>query len=464
MPQKFERSLKLFTLAVIILIGLTGVYAARGLYSDGAYWLVEMLPRGGFYIFDPHRAYVQVLVQAPVALAIWLGTLDLNSLVRLHSFGFVGVPLIFWIGALVLQFKNRLFWLFLMAFTVSYLRSNFFAAGEFSVAYAMTAFCASVLLRQQISYLQAALMVVTAVALTHSYEATLFLGLFLILLSVVRLLKVQSDHRSIRILILLAVVIFLISAYVGGRSALFQRAYDGKGAANLGALSDVHFLYLIFVPAMVGLLCTEHTRRFRTVVLASIVTLTGLYLIYAFRWDQSNISYGYFSYAYRTLCCFLLLGVLSLAIALRFWSRTEQAKPTALTANAYLAVGVTIFFSSMAVLMLYHTHGYYKWAQRFEQEAIALKTHTPIDKTGINTNHGWTHSYNWGWGNPSLSILLRGNAEAMVLNHSDQNSVEPGIYENIRIGGASLSTNQLDFNTYPLGAIEKNKPLFPKRF
>jgi hypothetical protein len=460
MPHVTDRLLKLFTFAVIILIGLTGVYAARGLYSDGAYWLVEMLPRGGFYIFDPHRAYVQALVQAPVALAIWFGVLDLNSLIRLHSFGFVGVPLIFWMGALALQFRSRLFWLFLMAFTVSYLRSNFFAAGEFSVAYGMTAFCTSVLLRQQISYLQAALMVVAAVVLTHSYEATLFLGVFLALLSVVRLMKVQSDHRGIRILILLAVVIFLIAAFVGGRSALFQRAYDGKGVANLRALADIHFLYLVFVPAMLGLLYIEHTRRFRTVALASIVTLIGFYLIYSFRWDQTNISYGYFSYAYRTLCCFLLLGVLSVAIALRFWPRTEQAKSPSSIANVYLAFGVTIFFASMAGLMLYHSHGYYKWAQRFEQEAISLKAHTPIDKTGINTNHGWTQGYNWGWGNPSTSILLRGNAEAMVLNHSEQLGTEPGIYENLRLGADGLLKDLTQFEKYPLRPFEKRGLLF----
>ena len=77
------------------MIAIAGVYAARGMHSDGSFWLVEMLPRGGFYIFDPHRAYVQVLVQAPVAFAIWLGVLDLNTLIRVHSFGFVGVPVIF---------------------------------------------------------------------------------------------------------------------------------------------------------------------------------------------------------------------------------------------------------------------------------------------------------------------------------------------------------------------------------
>lgn len=464
MSQTSDRLLKLFTLAVIILIGSTGIYAARGLYSDGAYWLVEMLPRAGFYIFDPHRAYVQALVQAPVALAIWFGVLDLNSLIRLHSFGFVAVPLIFWIGALALQFRNRLFWLFLMALTVSYLRSNFFAAGEFSVAYGMTAFCAAVLLREQVRYLQAALLVVTAIGLTHSYEATLFLGAFLTVLAIVRLAMVPSDRRGIRILILLALFVFLISIYVGGRSVFFQRAYDGKGAANFGALTDIHFLYLILIPAMLALLCTKYVRRVRLAIFLSILLLVGLYLIYAFRWDHTNISYGYFSYAYRTLCCFLLLGVLSLATAIRFWRQVYKIESTESRVDIYLAIGVTAFFTSMALLMLYHTQGYYRWAQRFEQEAVSLKTHTPIDQTGINANHGWTHSYNWPWGNPSISILLRGNAEAMVLNHSEQLGIVPGAYENVRLRADGLLKEPPQFEKYPFRSFEKRRLLFQNLF
>ncbi len=221
MFQTADRALKLLALLIILIIGASGVYAARGMYSDGSFWLVEMLPRGGFYFFDPHRAYVQALVQAPVALAIWLGTLDLNTLIRIHSFGFVGVPLVFWMGALALQFGNRLFWFFLIALTVSYLRSNFFAAGEFSVAYSMTAFCASVLLRHKIHFLHALLMVLTAVALTHSYEATLFLGTFLVVLSLIRLIKVPEDKQGIRILILVSIVIF--NFYLcGGARYLFS--------------------------------------------------------------------------------------------------------------------------------------------------------------------------------------------------------------------------------------------------
>ena len=315
MSDNIDRLLKLFALAVIVLLVITGVYAARGLHSDGPAWLIEMLPRGGFYIFDSHRAYAQALVQAPVALAIWLGTADLNTLIRVHSFGFVGVPVVFWLGALALQFGNRLFWFFLMAFTVSYLRSNFFAAGEYSLAYAMTAFCTSVLLRRQVGVFLAVAMLLTGVVLTHSYEASLFLGAFLATLSIVRLWLVPTDPRSIKILLRIAFVIFLMAIYVGVRSAFFQRSYDGQSVANLGAITEIHLLYLLLMSALLVFLCAEYGRQIHKGLCASAILLAALYLMYAFRWDHRNISYGYYSYAYRVLCCFLLLGVLSLASA-----------------------------------------------------------------------------------------------------------------------------------------------------
>jgi hypothetical protein len=462
MPESVDRSLKFLAIAIIVLIAIAGVYAARGMYSDGSFWLVEMLPRGGIYIFDPHRAYVQVLVQAPVALAIWLGTLDLNLLIRLHSFGFVGVPIIFWLGALTLQFRTKLFWFFLMAFTVSYLRSNFFSAGEFSTAYGLTAFCAAVLLREKISHIQAALMLLSAIALTHSYEATLFLGVFLAIVAIVRLLKITDDKQSIRLLVLVSIAIFLLSVYVGARSTFFQRSYDGEGAANLSALAEIYLLYLIGMPAAMGCLCMGFGSRMKKLLLLVSLTSSGLFLTYAFRWDHTDISYGYFSYAYRALCCFLLIGVLTLATSLRFWPQLFSAKALPSLASGYLAVGAMVFFISMAWLMLYHTHGYYRWAQRFEQEAIALKVHTPIDKTSINTNHGWTYGYNWMWGNPSTSILLRGNAEAMVLNNSEHKGPEPGAYENVKPGDVPLPMDRPVLDPYPLKPFEKRGALFAK--
>jgi hypothetical protein len=107
LQQNIEKICKAAALVIILLTGVAGVYTARGLYADGSFWLVEMLPRGGFFIFDIYRAYAQVLVQLPVVLAISLHVSDLNTLIRMHSFGFIGIPILFWLGALLLHMRSR---------------------------------------------------------------------------------------------------------------------------------------------------------------------------------------------------------------------------------------------------------------------------------------------------------------------------------------------------------------------
>jgi hypothetical protein len=459
MPQSIDRSLKYLAVAIIVLIAIAGVYAARGMHSDGSFWLVEMLPRGGFYIFDPHRAYVQVLVQAPVALAIWLGTLDLNLLIRLHSFGFVVVPIIFWLGALLLHVRSNLFWLFLSAYCVTYLRSNFFAAGEFSVAYGLAAFCTAILLRERLSYQLVLMLIVASAILTHSYEATLFLGLFLATIVIVRWRKIPTDQLVIKLSLVIPFVLFIAAAYVGARSTFFERNYNGGGAANFSAFKEIYLQYLIFMPLLVVLLCTTFAQKFKKIVVASLIAFSGLYLLYTFRWDQTNISFGYFSYAYRALCSFLLLGVLTLAAALFFWPNTFKRRSQA-TGNAWLAIGAMAFFVSMAWPMLYHTYGFYKWAQRFETQALSIQAHTHIDKTPINRSHGLTDGYNWMWGNPSTSILLRGNAEAMILNNTAHKGFEP-INPEATSGQPNEPKDRASYEKYSLRPFEKKSLLYP---
>jgi hypothetical protein len=425
MPQQnIEKICKVAALALILLTGVAGVYTARGLYADGSFWLVEMLPRGGFFIFDTYRAYVQVLVQLPVVLAISLQVSDLNTLIRVHSFGFIGIPILFWLGALLLHMRSRLFWFFLMAFSVSFLRSNFFAAGEFSTAYSLTAICAAILLKPYINAWLALVLLAAALVLTHSYEATLFLGAFLAILSIIHLFKTPHESWGIKLCVLLAFFIFLAAVYVGADSTFFQRSYDGRGTANLGALKEIHLLYLILMPAVAAILCSGYGQRFEKLLSAALMLLAALYFIYSFRWDHSNISYGYLSYAYRALCSFLLLGVLGLAVLFNYWPKLVKSRPAG-QGMAAISIGIFAFFVSMAWPLLYHTYGFYKWGQRFETQAITITEHTHIDKTSINTNHGWTFGYNWMWGNPSTSILLRGNAEAVILNNSTLTGWEP---------------------------------------
>ena len=93
--------------------------------------------------------------------------------------------------------------------------------------------------------------------------------------------------------------------------------------------------------------------------------------------------------------------------------------------TSYLIVGTFLFFLTMTAPMIHNTFGYYKWAQKFELIATELSVHTNFDDTTISANKGWTSGYNWMWGNPATSILLRGDAKAIVLNNRAHTGYEP---------------------------------------
>jgi hypothetical protein len=371
------------------------------------------------------------------------------------------VPLIFWLGALALQIDNRLFWFFLMAFCVTYLRSNFFAASECSITYGMTAFCASILLKQRIHLNLAVLLIFTSVALTHSYEITLFLGLILAILSVLRLIKEKQDSVTLRFCIMISAVFFLISSYVGFQSAFFQRSYGGRSTANFSALTEIHFIYLLAIPLLIALFCIVVGNKFKKILWLATLLLIGFYSLYALRWDHTNISFGYLSYAYRALVGVLLAEIIVSAMVVNYYFRPPLVTDKNMASDARLGLIVTFFFMPLACLMLFHTQGFYKWGQRFEAEVMTVEHHTHINKTKINTNHGMNSGYNWPWGNAYTSILLRGNAEALILNSNQYQSADGSCYESL---GQATNQALVECRTsgrYPLLPIKKHGWLFP---
>ena len=189
---------KLFILFAMLGLGVTGIYAARGLYADGSFLLYAVLTIYGYFDFDKPRAYALIITQTPVVLAMTLGMKDLNFLIRLHSLGLIAIPLGLWISALLLHIRKNFFWLLALAFAVSYLSSGFFAAGEYNITYAMTAFCAAIILRKNIGLTGAATLVVTAIALTRSYEAMVFLGPLLFSIAIIREIKGKEIAPSLK--------------------------------------------------------------------------------------------------------------------------------------------------------------------------------------------------------------------------------------------------------------------------
>jgi hypothetical protein len=403
-------------LGVILLIAATGTLSARGLYADGPFWLYHMLLHGGFYIFDIHRAYAQFVVELPVFLAIEGGIRDLNILMRVHSFGLIGIPILFWCGALILQWRTAVFWWLTLAFTVTYLRSGFFAAGEFNTAYGLVALSVAIILKRNLNSYQNILLLSSAIILTHAYESMLFIGVFLAFICVYRLWRRESDSGFTRFILFLSCGLYLYAAFVGVRSTFFFRAENLKTTINYGAFFEPHVLYLLWMMGCAFLVMLKPITFWIKGVIALLgAVVSCLYLIYVWRWDASGISYGYYSYAYRSLGAFMLLGILFLA-----WFLCAQ--PFNFFRNFFqlnerlLAYVVSAVFCVQAGLLLVHTSGYYSWLKAFEAEALVIEGLVPIDETQFNKGRGPISGYNWPWTNSTLSVLLRGNAEGIITN------------------------------------------------
>jgi len=120
-----ESIAKALVLFCVLLIAALGIYAAKGLYADGSFFLYNILLQKNYWDFDKPRAFVQIITQTPVVIGIKFGIKNITELIYLHSLGLVGIPVIIWVFALIQHLQSRHFWTLLVAFSATYLSSGF---------------------------------------------------------------------------------------------------------------------------------------------------------------------------------------------------------------------------------------------------------------------------------------------------------------------------------------------------
>jgi len=424
MPKKFISMCEQWVILIIFFLAIVGIYTSRGLYADGSYFLYQILVRHGFYIFDEPRKFAQIITQLPVVLALKLGLEDINSLIRVHSVGLIGVPLVFWIGSLFLLRRTYLFWMMLTAFSVTYLRSDFFAVGEFNVTNAIAGFCLSLLIHPSGSAVAAVLLVTAAGILARTYESMMFLGPLLAIFGFSRLFFHKNESQFFRIALVFSNLFFLEAAIIAVYSAFFQRIYDKKSTINLNALYEFHFNYLVAFFLLIILVNSPMNRLKKNLIVVSGLLLSVAYAGYCLRWDATGISYGFYSYAYRSAGSILFAGLISVMWLIEYvpvfcFKRLFHADSLRSMALAAL------LFCSSAVPMISHSFGFFNWLKTFEREALSVKGSVPVDMTSIARGQGHVSGYNWPWTNTTLSVLLRGSSEALITNASDFSGEDP---------------------------------------
>jgi hypothetical protein len=126
------------TIAVIWALALWHSWTSRGLFVDGANFLVHIARQEWFFDFYMPRLFAMLLGQIPVMTAVTLGVTDLHLLARLLSLGLFGLPTIFYTLALHRAKDDAvLLAVVIAAIAIVFMTTSFFIVGEYNSLYAV---------------------------------------------------------------------------------------------------------------------------------------------------------------------------------------------------------------------------------------------------------------------------------------------------------------------------------------
>src|SRR6187401_2238316 len=126
------------TVAIIWALALWHSWTSRGLFVDGANFLVHIARGEAFFDFYDPRYYAMLAGQIPVMTALTLGVTDLHLLARLLSLGLFGLPTIFYHLALRRAKDDPvLLAIVVAAVGLVFMTTSFFIIGEYNTLYAL---------------------------------------------------------------------------------------------------------------------------------------------------------------------------------------------------------------------------------------------------------------------------------------------------------------------------------------
>lgn len=457
--HKTSISIRLLVIFLIFSLAAFEIYAALGLYADGSFFLANILNSNGFFIFYKARAFAQLITQIPIVFALKIGVDNLNILIGLHSFGLIAIPAGLWIAALMLQIKTNLFWLFVSAFSVTYLCCEFFAIGEYNLSYSFTALIASILLRDILGKFARIVLLLSSCFISLTYESMIFLGPLLCLIYVLRVLLMKKKlSLFLKIEIGLSLVFLITSAIISFGSIITPGPGQTKGALEntVSMLLNIHFIYLL----LMGFLFTSSLFFKKTRIiffLAGIISI--VYLMSPVFWITPQMNY-----LFRLLSGVSLAFIMVLSAVCYFLPRIDLdifQRDQRLVLHLKKIINIINIINSKsnpipslvfitAIIPFYiQIIGFYNWGGVYEQEISTRMGFVSIRNTIVANS-----LYNWFWTNSYLSRILRGNTTgAIILNGSNDRDFQP--IDPFRIG---RPFPQIDNNA--LSHLKKNAPFY----
>ena len=166
------------TVAIIWALALWHSWTSRGLFVDGANFLVHIVRQEAFFDFYMPRVFAMILGQIPVMTAVTLGVTDLHVLARLLSLGLFGLPTIFYTLALHRAKDDAVMLaVVIAAIAIVFMTTSFFIVGEYNTLYAVTILVAVRLgTADRPTWPDALVLLLLALLAIRTYETMLYLG------------------------------------------------------------------------------------------------------------------------------------------------------------------------------------------------------------------------------------------------------------------------------------------------
>jgi hypothetical protein len=404
-----------------VLILATAIFEAvklRGLYADGADFLVQILAAKNFYFLNASRRFTEILTQLPVVLAIKGGLTKLSLLIFIHSFTLVIIPIIFWTLSLWRLFEDDLFWPMFVLFCIIHFNFDFFAIGEYNVAYSLVALSIAILsARAEITSFWAAVALFAAICLITSYEALVFLGPLLVVLACHRLVMKQSLLIDlVKSTLVLCLVCYLCAAIIAAFSiwhprdpAVLADAVDMR----YNARNSLLLLSTAFALAYgLSLSASVSVRRLATVIAIS----TLLALAWPELWSAPAMQYS--SRVIGGIVILLFGAIVLLGHHINDYLHLDLKR--AASANVYYSLS---FFFVLLISDVTRSIQFMDYLDNFRKEVRSHTDLIPLEATNLSSHRD--DVFGWEWTHPTLSILLRDNARQAVILNSSKEPFDP---------------------------------------
>ena len=166
------------TVAIIWALALWHSWTSRGLFVDGANFLVHIARHEAFFDFYLPRLYAMLLGQIPVMAAVTLGVTDLHLLARLLSLGLFALPTIFYTLALRRAKDDPvLLAVVIAAIAIVFMTTSFFIVGEYNTLYAVAILIAVRLgTAERLTLWNSVILLLLALLAIRTYETMIYLG------------------------------------------------------------------------------------------------------------------------------------------------------------------------------------------------------------------------------------------------------------------------------------------------